>query len=99
MKWKTALVLSVAVLTLAGCGRDPFIHGPFLIGATPTTYYPANCNPGDVRSHEVLNGWEGCMAGEPGTVHPRSHPDSELGQLPPPPPSRTTTSRTRSAWD
>lgn len=85
------------ILVLAGCGSDPYIHGPFLIGAEPPGYYPENCRPGDVRSHSAQNGWDACMA-EGAQAYPST---AVLSPLPPPP--RTAgprpTGSGRSAWN
>jgi len=94
MNSRTFFLLGLAALALTGCVRDPYIHGPFLIGATPSDYYPPECRPGDVRSHDVLNGWEKCMTGET-IVAPVSEAmvsDASLPALQP-------QSKPRSAWD
>jgi len=47
-------------VALSGCGRDPGMHGPYLIGATGPERAPVPagcCRPGDVRSQDLNSGW------------------------------------------
>lgn len=89
---------------LAGCGHDPYIHGPFLIGAEEPQHYPTCCRPGDVRSANAQDGWDKCMNGE--VVHSPSDCDDRTAVLMPPATGKAESvvvmprsSAGRSAWN
>lgn len=57
-------LLILSTMALAGCGHDPFIHGPFLVGAE-ADFYAKGCRPPDVRAQDAQNGWDECMKHQP----------------------------------
>lgn len=58
---KAAALLALPSL-LAGCGgRDPLVHGPFLIGAERPAIRDGVCCPkGEIRSQDAKGDWVAC---------------------------------------
>ncbi len=61
----TPLRIALACLAIApalgGCGRDPLVYGPFLVGAERPAIRDGVCCPkGDIRSQDAHGYWVPC---------------------------------------
>lgn len=58
---RLVLVAAVAAPLLAGCGRDPLVNGPFLIGAKRPDVRDGTCVPSEsMRSQDAHGDWVSC---------------------------------------